>query len=1490
MDRNCPRCSTPVAAGDDACPHCGGPVTPGGGAAVPAGADVPPVLPGRYTIQALLGRGGMGRVYLCRDSILDVDVAVKVLRPELAADEKSLRRIEAEARAAARLRGHPRILSLYAFENCGDTWFLVMEYAPGGTLFARLREAKRLPERGCRRVGIEVAEALAFAHGAGVLHRDIKPGNVLLDIQGGVKVADFGLAHIVGTGSAIPIEGTPVYMAPEAIGRRPVDARSDLYALGAMLYELATGAPPFRGSVAEIRDAKLDPGLRSFDPREFRPDLSEEYAAVVRRLLEPDPALRFPDASAVAEALRALDRPVERAIPVLPALQTAPGAARAHRGAEAPARGPGMGLLMGGSVLAAAAGVWLFLGAPGVRKEAEAPAPPPPAPAAPSVPETPAAKKAADGLVVITKPAGATVFVDGNSVGMTEGEDGLVVPDLADGTHRVSAHLEDHETDEQTATWKKGEANAPVVLRLVPQKGIFAVEGGRPGAKAVLRAGDRVVRQFTLDLTGSLEPELLEEGSFTMEIAAPGHRSWTGPVRIRAGRNPPVQVEMPESDALLSLDTDPTGAKVLVDDREVGFAPLRGVPVPPGKHTLHLDHPEASQGEREEDFRPGEAKDLGVLKLPPLAEVVLPPLPDGVLATLDGKPLLGPVRRRAGFVNLVYVRDGQKPQKFALMLQPGSNPVPPPGTWEPIPGFLDLSAFKAESASPKDGVRLVMVGPKLLTPPLGVVELPPGIHTVALGKTGQRLLAGEVRVRAGETVQIRPPDWSTVPIPSNTYRKEDSQVLEAVEAALGWLSRHQEPEGFWRANDFNRLCRGERCRGPGQGMNSVGVTGLSLMALMGEQGVPEGDGGAILSGLAFLAGYQGPEGFYGSAEYLTMYRDPKNKRVGAVYDQPIATLALVRGYRATMNPALRAAAQKGLNFIMECRNPYLAWRYGVRPQDNDTSVTVWMVRALHEGKAAGLEVDPDCFEGAKAWLDKVTMPEYGRVGYTARDNGPARPQELFDKFPAEKSESLTAAGVLMRYLCGATHDDEYVKKGTDLCMKCLPLWDEAAGTIDYYYWHYGTLAMARVGGDSRKKWNEALRKALLDSQRMDKTSCRFGSWDAMDPWFNDGGRVYSTAINAMTLQALLSPKPPPPGKDAPTRLSVATKPPGARAELEGKALGTTPLEGVAVPAGRATLRLFHPERGEVLREVEFPAFTATDLGTVEMPAGVTLDLSELPQKVTAVEKGRVVRGRITIPAGKVRIDFHSAGNWPQTCRFDLAPGGTAKPVPAAWEAAPEWEDAAVKGLPVPPKPTGDLPPLPPGLKTVGGRFWSEKDRAEMVLVRAGGAVARDFLIDRTEVTVGQFLRFCMGTKGVLPVQPRSSTPSHPEVNVTFIDAREYALWAGKRLPTPDEWQRAAFCSPLADDGDARTWLPYSAGNFDGKVDGFDGLASVGRFLQGMGAWGCLDSTGNAEEWCEGGYAFGGSWATVGHKVRKPASGAKSDFTGFRCVLEVPVSK
>ena len=267
-----------------------------------------------YTVERELGSGGMATVYLARDVKHQRQVALKVLHPDLAVS-LGPERFRREITTAAQLQ-HPHILGVYdsGETSTGQLWF-TMPYVEGESLRDRLRREGQLPVGDALRITREVASALAYAHQRGIIHRDIKPENVLLTGQGDALLADFGIARalsgsatdtgLTATGLAI---GTPQYMSPEqASGERTLDARSDVYSLGALLYEMLAGEPPFTGPSAQAVIAKM---LSSAPPsvRGVRPAVSPSVDAAIQRALAPVPADRWPSAGEFASALETAER------------------------------------------------------------------------------------------------------------------------------------------------------------------------------------------------------------------------------------------------------------------------------------------------------------------------------------------------------------------------------------------------------------------------------------------------------------------------------------------------------------------------------------------------------------------------------------------------------------------------------------------------------------------------------------------------------------------------------------------------------------------------------------------------------------------------------------------------------------------------------------------------------------------------------------------------------------------------------------------------------------------------------------------------------------------------------------------------------------------------------------------------------------------------------------------------------------------------------
>ena len=276
-----------------------------GSAEAAASASVPPRVPERYEGLEILGQGAMGVVYKAHDRDLDRTVAIKTIHPSSVARsdfEAIAARLCREAMAAARL-AHPSIVAVYDVGRVSETPYIVMEYFTGRTL-AEVLESGPLPPARAVHVMLQVSRALEYAHAQGVVHRDIKTSNIMVDARWNAKLTDFGVARILDkpTSETKMMIGTPAYMAPEQARGTPGDARSDLFAVGVVLYETLTGVKAFPGDdVATVLDEVLH--VDPVPARERNFAVSPALDAVIRRAIDKEPDDRYRDAAAFAEAL-----------------------------------------------------------------------------------------------------------------------------------------------------------------------------------------------------------------------------------------------------------------------------------------------------------------------------------------------------------------------------------------------------------------------------------------------------------------------------------------------------------------------------------------------------------------------------------------------------------------------------------------------------------------------------------------------------------------------------------------------------------------------------------------------------------------------------------------------------------------------------------------------------------------------------------------------------------------------------------------------------------------------------------------------------------------------------------------------------------------------------------------------------------------------------------------------------------------------------------
>ena len=568
----------------------------------------------------------MGVVHEAYDPQIDRTVALKVLRPDYCANESSVLRFLREAQTIGRV-SHPHIVTVYDAGEDRGTLFIAMEYIEGKPL-SELMQEKRFSRQEILDIGIQIAETLDHAHGRGVVHRDIKPSNILVQPSGAIKITDFGIAHMEDSECTLQtregeILGTPAFMSPEQVQGKPVDGRSDLFSLGVILYQLATGRRPF-GKQGSTLASLLHAIVHSapVEPVELRPDLDPRLSRVILKCLSKEPAERYPSGTALAGALRGCRRREPRGL-----LREFRGALHRHFSSIGFAHAfllvafslaavlfylfPKPSADVGGS-RAAEAGEALTV--PNARKQSATAANPtgvdrsgsnplaiplllgsgrhtaqaggeelqaeimaasrplsPPSAAAPQVPARTPRTHAYEG------PPAAVLYAAGTEIGSHHAEE----PAGRTGAGRVdSAHARQAE---EFADFKEKMTPAAGDPSPDPQvQGILEISSSPAGAEVLVNGVPSGVTPFV---------SRIPPGDHVVTVRSPHHDEWEQSVSVEAGGEYPLDVVLEKAGKgpVLAVVSEPAKARVFVNGVEHGLTPST-LKLPPGKHTVKIKH------------------------------------------------------------------------------------------------------------------------------------------------------------------------------------------------------------------------------------------------------------------------------------------------------------------------------------------------------------------------------------------------------------------------------------------------------------------------------------------------------------------------------------------------------------------------------------------------------------------------------------------------------------------------------------------------------------------------------------------------------------------------------------------------------------------------------------------------------------------------------------------------------------------------------------
>lgn len=334
----------------------------------------------------------------------------------------------------------------------------------------------------------------------------------------------------------------------------------------------------------------------------------------------------------------------------------------------------------------------------------------------------------------------------------------------------------------------------------------------------------------------------------------------------------------------------------------------------------------------------------------------------------------------------------------------------------------------------------------------------------------------------------------------------------AVADGLEWLARHQEPDGSWSCQNFRQRCEkeGYKCGGKGVPLYDVTVSSVALLAFLGA-GNTEQSGryrDTVANGMKWLKSQQDARGLFGTTE------DHRYPFAHAVAMLATIENAILSGSSASRDSAVKAIAYAGRPGASKERG----WHYSENPQESDSTVTAFMVLALKAAQAGQIRSTDESLRLAGEFIRRITDEKTSQTGFLAKGDQPVKFEAHMKGSPPAGVESTTACGMTVRLFCG--DGTGQVRGQAGVLLAKAPEWNPADRSVDFFYWHFATIAMFQMGGPDWQGWWQKMKEAALTGQQKGNPNetCQRGSWDPIDPWSTQGGRIYATAMMVLCLE------------------------------------------------------------------------------------------------------------------------------------------------------------------------------------------------------------------------------------------------------------------------------------------------------------------------------------------------------------------------------------